>query len=237
MKRTLDNHRRLLLRLLHAGLIMLALGSAYLLQFDFAIPSSAMPQLYRGIWTVLLVKMVVFSMSKLDRRWSWRFAGMSDLFRLLIANVVASLAFVISSRLLTGAFYPASLYCLDFVFCLTLMVGAQFSVRLYIEGVANGSSKNGGKAIFIYGAGEAGAMLVREMHANPRLNYRLVGFLDDDRQKHDTTIMGVPVLGSGSDATWLVQRSQNRGHKIEEIIIAIPSATGKRCAKCLPTAA
>jgi FlaA1/EpsC-like NDP-sugar epimerase len=172
-------------------------------------------------------------MSKLDRRWSWRFAGMSDLFRLLIANVVASLAFVISSRLLTGAFYPASLYCLDFVFCLTLMVGAQFSVRLYIEGVANGSSKNGGKAIFIYGAGEAGAMLVREMHANPRLNYRLIGFLDDDHQKHDTTIMGVPVLGSGSDATWLVQRSQNRGHKIEEIIIAIPSATGKEMRQVL----
>lgn len=71
----------------------------------------------------------------------------------------------------------------------------------------------------IYGAGEAGQMLVGQIRELGELGYRLEGFIDDDPTKQEQEIQGLPVLGTGRDLTRVV-----RENKIEEIIIAFPSA-------------
>jgi len=75
-----------------------------------------------------------------------------------------------------------------------------------------------GKNILIFGAGDAGEMVIREIKRNKTLNYNPVGFIDDDHSKVGYKIQGVPVLGSRGQIKDLIDI-----HNIEEIIIAIPS--------------
>ena len=80
--------------------------------------------------------------------------------------------------------------------------------------------------ILIYGAGSAGAELVREIHANRFSRYEVKGFLDDDPLKQGARIMGVQVLGSGREAVSVVRHLNRRKPTVGEIVIAMPSATG-----------
>src|SRR5207245_1328840 len=81
------------------------------------------------------------------------------------------------------------------------------------------------KSILIYGAGEAGLMLGREIRSNARLKTRIAGFLDDDEGKQGGCLIGAPILGTGRDAPRLIARFAQERKPVSEIIIAMPSAT------------
>jgi len=78
------------------------------------------------------------------------------------------------------------------------------------------------KLVLVIGAGDAGAMVVRELQKNPQLSMKPIGFLDDDPAKKDSKIHGVPVLASLEQIGHILEL-QN----VDEVIIAIPSAAGK----------
>ena len=233
MKSPLLDRRGFLIGLVHLATIALSLVLAYYLRFDFWVPPTQIQPLCQALAIALPVKMLVFSVTQLHRRWWWRFVDMVDLLQLLVANALASLGFTAVGLLLIGRELPWSVYCIDFLVCCLLTGGTRFSVRLYKEAVANGQPKEGGKGILIYGAGDAGTMLVREVRANPRLRYTVIGLLDDDIRKQGASLMGVPVLGTGADAARVVKQHKHSGPRIEEIIIAIPSATGRQMRKIL----
>jgi FlaA1/EpsC-like NDP-sugar epimerase len=65
-------------------------------------------------------------------------------------------------------------------------------------------------------------MIVREMNANPQVGLHPIGFADDDPEKHGTRIRGLPVLGDRNALPLLVEQ-----HKIDQVIIAMPTASGK----------
>ena len=77
------------------------------------------------------------------------------------------------------------------------------------------------KRVLVMGAGDAGAMIAREMHDNPQLGLIPVGFVDDNKSKHGVRIHGVPVLGGREHIAQLA-----REHDVAEVIIAIPTASG-----------
>lgn len=77
------------------------------------------------------------------------------------------------------------------------------------------------KRILILGAGEAGQMVAAEVATSPELKIKIIAFLDDDTTLHETKIEGIKVLGSTS---LLPELAQNK--KIDEVMIAIPSAEG-----------
>jgi FlaA1/EpsC-like NDP-sugar epimerase len=76
--------------------------------------------------------------------------------------------------------------------------------------------------VLIVGAGDAGAMIAKEMRTNPSLGLDPVGFVDDDMHKHDVRIHGLPVLGNRHDIPALT-----RQHDVRQVIIAIPTAPGR----------
>ncbi len=221
------NHRGWFIGLWHLTLIALSLVIAYLLRFDFAIPAAEIPRFWAALGIALPVKMVAFVLTGLHRRWWWRLVDVVDLYRVFVGNVVASLGFTTVAFVLIPGF-PRSIYGIDFLFCLLLTGGTRLVGRLYHEGVLGARPKLGGKGMLIYGAGIAGTMLVREIHANPRLGYRVIGFLDDDPNKRDAILMGVPVLGTGRDAVRLVERYKKSKRRVEEIVIAMPSVAGRQ---------
>jgi FlaA1/EpsC-like NDP-sugar epimerase len=212
--------------LFQVGLIALSLVAAFLLRFDFALHQLAISLLERGLSIAVPIKITVFLVARLHRSW-WRFADITDLIRVFWANVVAS-CFTTAVLASIGSPFLRSIYLIDFALCFILTAGARFAARLNREGMTGLISKTGGKGLLIYGAGSAGRMLLREIRSNPSLDYDVIGFLDDNPRMVGTVLMNVPVLGIGRDAAGIVDRHKERSRKIEEIIIAMPSATERQ---------
>ncbi len=127
---------------------------------------------------------------------------------------------------------PRSVLIIDFILCFVATALVRFSVRICNETFRERSAQQR-TGILIYGAGAAGAELVREIHSNRNTKYEVKGFLDDDPLKQNARIMGIPVLGSGREAFSVVRQLNRRRPTVGEIIIAMPSATGSQMRETL----
>jgi FlaA1/EpsC-like NDP-sugar epimerase len=165
------------------------------------------------------VKVLVFHFLRLDRGW-WRYVSIRDVTRLAAANLVGSVFGCLALLGLAPEGLPRSIYVLDFLVCLGMTAAARVTVRLVFEfsRLPNLGTK---KRTLIYGAGDAGVTLLREIHQNPALAYEIVGFIDDDPAKAGSFIHRVKVFGNGAALPFIVA-----SQAIETVLIALPSATG-----------
>ncbi|MFH1446733.1 MAG: nucleoside-diphosphate sugar epimerase/dehydratase [Chloroflexota bacterium] len=177
----------------------------------------------------IIVKPLVYYFFGIYRR-VWRYASIREL--VLIASAV-SIASMITSALMISLFalqvfvgFPRSILAIDWLISLFFVGALRFAFRLMAENkstAANGAKrKNRRKLVLVIGAGDAGAMVVRELQKNPQLNMKPVGFLDDDPEKQNNQIHGVPVIAPLSELNHILKTRH-----IDEVIIAIPSAPGK----------
>jgi FlaA1/EpsC-like NDP-sugar epimerase len=195
--------------------------AAFLLRFDFSLPSAYLRHLGYALSIWIVVKVAVFHVAKLDRG-LWRYLSVADLFRIAFGNLAASAVSCILIVLIAPSGFPRSIYIIDLMICFLATSGLRLIVRIIIEATSNlQSSKAMKKSTLIYGAGLAGIALLKEIRNNPRLSYHVIGFLDDAPDKKELRIAGVRVLGGGDEAESLV-----RNKNIKTILIAIPSATG-----------
>ncbi|HYI94402.1 MAG TPA: nucleoside-diphosphate sugar epimerase/dehydratase [Bryobacteraceae bacterium] len=206
--------------------------AAYLLRFDFRIPEAENQYLVPGLFLAIVVKWIVFYLARLNR-FLWKFVSIADLVRLFFANAAASLAFAIVARVVLGPGFPRSVYVIDFLLCFLATCSVRFVVRLYLEARVSARSSSGRKRILIYGAGAAGITLVRDIRANPSYQYEVVGFLDDEIRKRGLVLQNVKVLGRGRDASLIVDSCSKKRSKIDEIVIAMPSASGRQMREAL----
>ncbi|HEX7361436.1 MAG TPA: nucleoside-diphosphate sugar epimerase/dehydratase, partial [Bryobacteraceae bacterium] len=225
--RKLSNVRRLAVVLAHASVAGVSVLTAFLLRFDFGLPKTEFAHFQIALLIAIPIKVLIFQLTGLQRGW-WRFAGLGDVYRLTFANVAASVLFTCAVWLSVGAAFPRSVYALDFLLCFLLTCEMRFASRILKELRAGLRSVPGGKGVLIYGAGAAGMTLVREIRSNPSLRLHVLGFLDDDPQKRHDAVMGIRILGTGRQAAKVVARLRSRNRKVNEVIIAIPSATGKQ---------
>ena len=116
---------------------------------------------------------------------------------------------------------PRSAFGIDWLLSLVLIGGSRFALRILAE---QSTAPRNGKArrALIIGAGDAGALVARELQKSSQLNLTPVGFLDDDRAKQRQEIYGVPVIGLVNDIADVLD-SQH----VDEVIFAIPSAPGR----------
>jgi FlaA1/EpsC-like NDP-sugar epimerase len=228
----LVGHRYILISCYHLFTIVTSLISAFLLRFEFAIPKADLNHLYIALPAACAIKFATFHVGRLQRGW-WRYVGIADLLRVLIANLVSSATFAVAMAVLVGPAFPRSIIFIDFLVCFVLSGGGRFAVRVYNEALVRETSNGRSKGVLIYGAGGAGLMLVREIRSNPSLGYELHGFVDDDEHKRGGALLGVPVLGCGRDLHLIVQRLNDRRKRVEEIIIAMPSANGREMREAL----
>jgi FlaA1/EpsC-like NDP-sugar epimerase len=219
-------YRRYLILGFHAVAIAFSVVAAFALRFDYTIPSDIRLMVVEAVALALVTKLPVFVRARLHAG-SWRFAGIRDLGRLAIANAVASTLFTAGAMLwLRPSGFPRSVSVIDLLVCFIVTGGAQFALRAYQE--VWRPSRQPGKPILIYGAGAAGRMLLRELQANHALGYDVLGFIDDDPALRGSMIMDVPVLGRGRDIASLVDRYSVRAITIGEVIVAMPSASGRQ---------
>jgi FlaA1/EpsC-like NDP-sugar epimerase len=221
--------RRWTSRAVHLGIFVFAVVSAFLLRFDFAIPKDERAHLKLALCAWVIAKVLVFPWFRLDRGW-WRYVSVPDLFRVACANLAGSALGAIGIRFYAPHSFPRSIYLLDFLVCFLATSGIRLAARMAFE-LSRAQGHSGKKRALIYGAGDAGVSLFREIRQNPTLPYDVAGFVDDNPVKAGSLIYRAKVFGNG-DAL----RSIVKEHNIDTVLIAMPSATGtemtailKRC--------
>lgn len=168
-------------------------------------------------YTVML-HLAVFHLYGLYQR-IWRYATIGDLFAIVGAVSVSSVL-VLLGGIYTNSALPKNIYIINWVF---MICGIGFSRLLFkIVKINLANAEANACHLLIVGAGDAGAMLAREIrqHTDGK-NYKIIGYIDDDATKRGSQLFGATVLGSCDDIEEIVKRET-----IDEIIIAIPSAEG-----------
>ena len=215
--------------LLLSQALMFALSgvAAFLLRFDFSLPSLAIRQMLYALSVWMVFKSLAFQVAQLNRR-GLRYVSITDVYRLLFANLFGSaLSCAVILAMGPGRF-PRSIFLGDLILSILSTTGLRIAVRSVFEAMRNGHSAAPQTRTLIYGAGNAGIALLREIGQNARLSYRICGFLDDDRHKQGMCIAGIPVLGGGDEVQQLAEK-----HDIELVLIAIASASGPEMARML----
>jgi FlaA1/EpsC-like NDP-sugar epimerase len=230
----MKNHRNVdiwLERACHLAVVALSVAAAFLLRFDLTLPAGVIPILKQALLIAVLVKLPIFDVIGFYRGLR-RFASIPDLYLVFLGNIAGSVLFMAMSMLWIGPSMPRSVLIIDAVLCFVATALVRFSVRI-CDATFRDRSTEERTGILIYGAGAAGAELVREIHSNRWTRYEVKGFLDDDPLKQHARILGIPVLGSGRQAPSIVQRLNRRKTAVGEIIIAMPLATGPQMREAL----
>ena len=190
------------------------------------LPQREMAHLTYALLIWIVVKSIVFRLAKLDQGW-WRFVSLYDVPRLAIGNLLGSFLGAMAIVLIAPHRFPKSIYVLDLLVCLLLTVSVRLTARITVEASRFHASIDKNRTL-IYGAGEAGLTLLRELHQNPSLPYDVVGFVDDNPQKVSLVIHGAKVLGAGETLTSVVAK-----HGVHTVLVAIPSASGMQMTQIL----
>ncbi len=177
-----------------------------------------------------IVKLVTIKALGIYRR-VWKYASLKDLVDLSLAIAISACVEILVFKglrnlpftsLLELNTLPRSLPILDSLLSLIAIIGYRYGMRAFLQGKQMKQvSPNLMSRILVYGAGNAGISIVRQMQLNLKLGMIPIVFLDDNPQKLHQNILGLNVIG---DRTKIAVVCETQ--KIDRVIIAMPSALG-----------
>ncbi len=203
-------------------LAFLSLLGSFWIRFDFSLPSQFSHYLFS--WSLILVTphLIIFSINDLYSR-IWRFTSLFDLFTIINSVLVSTLfgfVFILFKYGTTG--YPRSVLLLYLILNLISICLSRISVRVYFSHFNRRKQNNPiniRKNIILIGAGKVGEKIAREIINSDNINYKIVGFLDDDPSKIGNRLHGIKVLGK-------ISFLEHLKINFEEVLICIQSAKG-----------
>lgn len=205
--------------LLDTIIITVAPYLALLLRFEGVVGSRQYQMVYDYLPGIILIRLLTFYFFGLYNR-LWRYASIHELLAITSAVTVSSvLIFIYMFGM--GSKLPRSIPIITWLIVLALVGLSRLFFRVLY--MLRNTRKASCSKVLIIGAGDAGAMIARELRQRFYDTKNLIGFIDDDRNKIKNKLFGVPVLGTRDDLSKVVCK-----YSVAEIIIAIPSANGER---------
>ena len=187
----------------------------------------------------LVIDMIVFLKLGLYKRY-WHSASVDELAKLIYivfwAVLIQSVVFIFLHNfgLFNFETLPLSIPLLDGIFIFFFVTGTRFSIRLMERLNEKRKISYHGERVLVAGSGKSGISIVQEMQRNPQLGMVPVAFIDDDIEKKDLKIRGIPVMGTRHSIPEAISRLA-----ITKVIIAMPTAPGSEirdivsiCRKC-----
>ncbi len=212
-------NKRFLLLIGDAIIVIASMYLALLFRFEGRIESTHMTMFLRMLPFIILGRLAIFWFFGLYRG-MWRYAGVKD-FSSIVKAVTLGSAILAAAIFFLRLPYSRTVLAVDWLLNLAFIGGTRFTVRMWREWCSE-RRRETTKRVLIMGAGDAGEMVLREMRSHSGVKYLPLGFIDDHRRKQGMSIHGVKVLGRREDIPRIVKEKD-----IEEIIIAMPSASGK----------
>ena len=157
---------------------------------------------------------------------SWRFSGTSEYMSLVaLSSAVTLLSYMF--RVFLKLDTKSSLYFETWIIFTFLLIVSRFLMFLTrMKGITKRDINS--ENVLIYGAGEAGVLLVKESRINPNFPYRIVGFLDDNPNKKGGKVYGLKVLGGLEDVEKIIEKND-----VSKIIISMPSVEQSKISNIL----
>lgn len=205
--------RRLAAMLLDVVLVSVAYYGAFRLKFEGGAAPPGYMEAYAGtLALVIAVKVMTFGLFGMYRG-AWRYTGMVDLYRTLVAIAVSSTALYWYAHWRVPTLVTSNILYIDALLTAALVLSARLSFRS-LEFVRR-RLRQGGERVAIYGAGDGGELAVRELLNNGALGLHPFCFLDDDPRKHGDRIHDVPVVGGLDSLTHVAEH-----HGVRRVLIA-----------------
>lgn len=223
--------RRIILILIDLICIILASFLALFLRFNGEIPSYYFNILKNLMGLEIFISLVIFYLFKLYRS-LWQFASINELKNILSAAVIDSIANVFLFEIADKSL-PLSCYFIYFLL-ITMFLGITRLIyrmtRLYRteKGSDNYKERRSLEKVMIIGAGMAGEKVLNEIFNSQYVYKEVVCFIDDDLSKYKLTVHGIPIAGNRNKIIEMAKK-----YKIDEILVAIPSADKKELADIL----
>jgi UDP-GlcNAc:undecaprenyl-phosphate/decaprenyl-phosphate GlcNAc-1-phosphate transferase len=206
--------RRVFEVLLDLVLIILSYYLSYVLRFGPISDSGVWRTFFRTVPVLVFVKMATFLVMGVYRG-IWRYTSVDDLVvfaKAVVISSVASLLAILFAFRFEGV--SRTVFIVDAMILLMMVAASRMAFRLFRQVLPQSQSREGAR-ILIYGAGDAGELLLRELLNNRELRYSPVGFIDDDPNKKGKVIHGLRVFGGNGSL-----RSICSEQRIDEILIS-----------------
>ena len=207
---------------------VIAINMAYFLAlwFRFDCIFSKIPQNYYDsylkfapIYSIFCV--VIFWILRLYQS-VWRFASYSEMVRIIAATVITSTIHIVGITALFGRM-PVSYYFVGMGIQFLLVLGVRFSYRfILLERSRKKGEETYASRVMLIGAGAAGQMILRDSMKAKETNVKICCIIDDNSNKWNRYIEGVPVVGGRDEILLNVEK-----YHIDKIFLAIPSASAE----------
>ena len=209
---------------------------ALLLRFDLSfskIPDNFLENMQAVLLLNMFATVIIFTVNRLYSS-LWAYAGVVEMQRIILAvfetTIVEVLISMIKEKNGEGYFLPRTYHFLYFFILLLLSAGIRFlyrTVRMKITSRVNSANVQTSRVMLI-GAGETGHMVIRDVLSSASVMKELCCIIDDDKNKVGSYINGIKVVG---DRHSIPENAEK--FKINEIIIAIPSASRKELSELI----
>ena len=209
----LSYKRRIFEVVLDAILISLSYYASYILIFGSFEQSETWELFIKSLPILIVLKLFAFLAAGVYRG-LWRYTGIKDFITfskgVLLGTIISVLALLFLYRF---QYFSRAVFILDALLLFTAISSSRLAFRFFRQ-LLPPPINLAGRRTLIYGAGDGGELILRELHNNPEWNYNPIGFADDDSLKKGKVIHGLRVYG-GSDELLQICRDNN----VEEILI------------------
>jgi FlaA1/EpsC-like NDP-sugar epimerase len=190
----LKKYKKLMLFIVDVLIILVSYILALLLRFDFNIPLEIQGVLQEKLPVIFIIYLLLFYFLGMYRN-LWTVAGLEEYMNIVFSNILAS-AIILFFGYFIGERLPGSIIIISSTIILLGTLGFRILFRIYRRlgaGPKNKSSE-GYKKVLIIGAGDAAALIIKEIRNHTILKIKIVGLVDDDEFKQNSYISGYPVL-------------------------------------------
>lgn len=216
--------KQILLVLLDLGIVAFSYYLSYRLRFEGAQFKVFFNTFLKSLPVIIAVKLLVFYFTGIYRGF-WQYISTPDVFLFIRSSFFATLLSITSVTILYRFNkFSKGVFIIDLILTTLFLLGTRGSFRLFKETIKRKTLS--GKRVVIYGAGQGGELLIREILNNNSLAIDPVGFLDDDPLKIGKRIQGFPILGSFDQLNQFIDK-----FKIQGVLLSF-NGNGNRNAYC-----
>ncbi len=213
--------RRIFEVLLDTFLIAFSYYTSYVLLFGPLEHKGNWDLFVRSLPIVIVLKLFAFLAAGVYRG-LWRYTGIADFITftrgVVLGTVLSVIGVLVAFRFQN---FSRAVFIIDGLILLFLIVASRMAFRLIRELLPT-PHQHDGRRVMIFGAGDGGEMVLREIRNNPTLHYQVVGFIDDDPMKVDKMINGLRVFDANGS-----MRTVCREKDVQEILISTGKISGE----------